>query len=181
MNGNSGFFDFGSKFVGKDLETAPKGPQARGAGVQPRPHPGHIDLIMPVFTKFANHHRLPHAFVDFVAGIFAHPGIGGGLFERAPVIGQPQVKPYQTKTNFVDAITQARVSQRSWNGIKGVKLALVIHNADWFREKHLIRPAQLFNQTEQMGIGLKPMVIKTLNRPIPMGFFKAGSQTSGFC
>ena len=173
-------FKPGSKLVCKDLETAPEGAQARGADVQARPHPGHAYLVVPVFAELADHHRLPHAFVDFVSGIFAHPGIGSGFLKRAPVLGQLEEDAHQAKTDLVNPISQAGIGQRSWNGIEGVELALVIHDADRSGEQHLVGPTQFLDQAEQVGVGLKPMMIKTLHRPIPMGFFKARSQTAWF-
>ena len=96
---------------------------------------------MPVFAEFADHHRLPHAFVNLASGILAHPGIGRGFFKRVPVFGQFQVDPHQSKADFVKPEAKPWVCQRRGDGIEGVKLAFVVHDADRSGVKHLVGPA----------------------------------------
>ena len=76
------------KLVGKGLEAAGVGAQAGGAGLDARPHPGHVDLAGVALAELADHQRLPHQLVDAVAGPFAHPGVDGVLLKRLPVVRQ---------------------------------------------------------------------------------------------
>ncbi len=127
-----------SEFIGKSLEATRECAQTRAARMQARPHPSHVNLFGIALAKLAYHHWLPHRFIDLVSGFSAHPGVGGGFFQLTPVIRQAQVKPHKPKTDFIDAPAQAGVHYRRWNGIEWVKLALVIHNADGFRENYLV-------------------------------------------
>ena len=127
-----------SEFIGKSLEATCKCAQARAARMQARPHPSHVDLFGIALAKLAYHHWLPHRFIDFIAGFGTHPSFRGGFFQLTPVVRQAQVKPHKPKADFIDAPAQAGVHYRRWNGIEGVKLAFVIHNADGFRENYLV-------------------------------------------
>ncbi len=131
-----------------------------------------------MLTEFAIQHGFPHALKHLVACEFSHPGIGGRFFQWFPILGKTQIEPHQPKTDLVDAPTQAGVHDSRRDGIKGVKLAVVVHHADGFGEHDLVRPAQLFNQTQKVRIALEPMMIKSLHRPIPFRFFETGSQTA---
>src|SRR5690606_29824701 len=124
-----------------------------------------------------DHEWLPHQLVDLVTGPFAHPFIDGIFFQPLPVVGQFQKETDQTKAYFPDPPTQTREQDRSRDGIKRIEFSLVVHDRVWSPEDDLIRPAQLCDQTQHMSIAGEPVVVKLLNRPIPVWIFKPGSQT----
>jgi len=119
------------KLIRKCLKTTLVSSQPGGTRVQPCPHPRHVHLVGVFFAEFTHHQRFPHLSVHLLASPFLHPLGYGGLFHGLPAVGEAQIQPYQPKADLVQSVTQPWVEQRAGDGIKGVKLAFVIHYRFW--------------------------------------------------
>ena len=53
---------------------------------------------------------------------------------------------------------------------------LNVKRGDRLGEEQIIAPADFLNQTDDLRVCFKPVVIKSLKLPIPVGSLKSGSQ-----
>jgi len=170
--------EVGGQLVTEGLKTAFVSTETGGTRFEAGPHPGHVDLPGVFFTEFANQHRFPHCFVDLAAGVFAHPGVHCGFFKVFPVVGEAQEDTHQPEADFIDTPTQPGIEEGSRDGIEWVEFALVVHDGGGAWKLDLAAPAQFINETKHGRIGLEPVVVKLLDRPIPMRFLEPASQTT---
>jgi len=136
--------------VTEGLEATFEGPQARGAGFQARPHPGHINLAHMV-AKLAFHQRLEHAFVERSAIPAAHPIHSGVLFQRLPAGQVAQIGRDQAKAHHAEEVV-AGEGQRGDGGIERVEFAVVIRNRLGPREDDLLTPTQFVDQPQHVTV-----------------------------
>ena len=165
--------------VGKMLEAALEGAQARGARLDAGPHPGHVDLLIVLLAELAEHERLPHQAVDLLPGPLAHPGIHSHFLELAPVGGQAQVQTDQPEAQLVQPPAQAGEQDGFQDRIERGPFALVEHDGEGAREEHLVAQTQLFDQPEHVLVPGEPVVVELLHRPVPARFLETGGQPGG--
>ena len=171
------FLQKADKVLGEGLKTPGISHQAGGTGVHPCPHPGHVHLMGKPLAEFTDEHGFPHFFINFISGPFAHPCIYRGGFHRFPIIGQAQVHTHEAKADLVRP-AQARIHQRSRNGIERIKFALVIHHCLGGAANHFVLQSQFADDLEHVMIRGKPVVVELLHRPLPFEALEAGSQAA---
>jgi len=154
------------KAVGKCLEAAAEGAQAGGARLETRPEPRHVDILV-VPAKFANQQRLELGGVEPLAVVFAHPRVGGHLFQRLPArqVAQPGGDKAKAGNIRQGEAGKGQCGKRRIERVEGV---LVIDHRLGAGEEDFVLPAQLADQPQHGGIRGEPVVVELLHRPIPM-------------
>ena len=82
----------GCQRVEEGLEAAHEGAQARGARVNARPHPRHVDVGI-VLAELADQQRFPQRFVHARPHVLAQPLLGGHLLQGVPVGTELECRP----------------------------------------------------------------------------------------
>ncbi len=93
-----------------------------------------------------------------------------------PVRHVAQIGDQHPNSQSVDK-RQAGKAEYGDGGIQRVEAALVIHDRDRPRKAQLVAPAEFVNQSQDMAVRGKPMMVIALNRPIPVRLFEAGGQS----
>jgi hypothetical protein len=167
----------GGQRLEERLKAAHERAQARGARVQARPHPGHVDVGI-VLAELAHQQRFPQRVVHALAHVLAQPLLGRHLLQRLPVGAQLELQAGPPEADHVAQREMPQQKERhvGEHRVEGMEVALIVDGRDRPREQHFIARPDLVDQAQHVLIGLEPVMVELLHRPVPVRFLEPGGQ-----
>ena len=62
--------------------------------------------------------------------------------------------------------------------IEGMEVIVIVDGRDRAREQHFLARAELVDEAQHVAVGLEPVMVELLHRPVPVRFFEPGGQSA---
>ena len=169
----------GRQRVEEGLKAADEGAEARGARMQPRPEPGHVHVAIMLLAELADQQRFPQRFVHALAHVLHAATRSAVTCSRACQLalnlscsaGQPEADHIGERE-----MPQQKERHVGEHRIEGMELTVIVDGRDRARKQHLVARADLVDEAQHVFVGLEPVMVELLHRPVPVRFFETGGQ-----